>query len=226
MPGGNSRSPSLIDSATKSGRIAASGDRAAHEPSQCSLSRPSGEHPFRVAIELPFPSAKLSGHAKGKWWNTSGIVAKHREWAAKATLEALIPVPDAGDIRVAVTFYPPDRRGDRVNFPNRMKPYWDGIADALGVNDSRFLPAFYYAEPTKDARVMVEIGGQAARTVDHWWAVSLLESLLPFIRFAQANGAPNAAFYADYLDSLIWRREASAGETRRAETPENNDAAK
>jgi crossover junction endodeoxyribonuclease RusA len=111
-----------------------------------------------VAIELPFPSAKLSGHAKGKWWNTSGIVAKHREWAAKATLEALIPVPDAGDIRVAVTFYPPDRRGDRVNFPNRMKPYWDGIADALGVNDSRFLPAFYYAEPTKDARVVVEIG--------------------------------------------------------------------
>jgi crossover junction endodeoxyribonuclease RusA len=174
-----------------------------------------------VAIELPFPSAKLSGHAKGKWWNTSGIVAKHREWAAKATLEALIPVPDTGDIRVAVTFYPPDRRGDRVNFPNRMKPYWDGIADALGVNDSRFLPAFYYAEPTKDARVVVEIGGQAARTVDHWWAVSLLESLLPFVQFAQANGAPNAAFYADYLDSLIWRREASAGETRRAETPQS-----
>jgi hypothetical protein len=46
-----------------------------------------------------------------------------------------------GDIRVSVTFYPPNKRGDRVNFPNRMKPYWDGIADALKVNDSRFLPS-------------------------------------------------------------------------------------
>jgi hypothetical protein len=112
-----------------------------------------------VLIELPFPPASLSGHAKGKWWNTSPVVAKHREWAAEAT-SACIPAFDQpeGDIRVSVTFYPPNKRGDRVNFPNRMKPYWDGIADALGVNDSRFLPAFHFAEPTRDARVVVRIG--------------------------------------------------------------------
>jgi hypothetical protein len=69
-----------------------------------------------------------------------------------------VPLADNSDIRVSVTFYPPDKRGDRTNYPNRMKPYWDGIADALCVNDRRFLPSFYYAEPTKEARVVIEIG--------------------------------------------------------------------
>jgi hypothetical protein len=110
-------------------------------------------------IELPFPPASLSGHNKGHWRSKSGIVDKHRTWARLATLAAHAVIPEKGDIRVVATFYPPDRRGDRVNFPNRMKPYWDGIADALGVNDSRFLPAFYFAEPVKSARVVVEIGG-------------------------------------------------------------------
>jgi Holliday junction resolvase RusA-like endonuclease len=109
-------------------------------------------------IELPFPPASLSGHNKGHWHAKSGIVAKHREWAKAATLEVRPNVPAEGDIRVSVTFYPPDRRGDRVNFPNRMKPYWDGIADGLKVNDSRFLPAFHYAEPVKTGKVVVSIG--------------------------------------------------------------------
>ena len=109
-------------------------------------------------IELPFPPATLSGHNTGHWRRKSPVVAKHRDWAKLATLAAAVPVPDAGDIRVSVTFYPPDKRGDRVNFPNRMKPYWDGIADALKVNDSRFLPVFHYAEPTKPGRVVVTIG--------------------------------------------------------------------
>lgn len=118
-----------------------------------------GEH--STLIELPFPPASLSGHNKGHWHGKSGIVSKHREWARLATMEAAPAVPSAGDIRVSVTFYPPNHRGDRVNFPNRMKPYWDGIADALKVNDSRFLPSFYFAEPTKTGCVVVSIGGAA-----------------------------------------------------------------
>lgn len=109
-------------------------------------------------ISLPWPPATLSGHNTGHWRAKSGIVARHRDWARLATLAALVPVPDTGDIRVSVTFYPPDRRGDRVNFANRCKPYFDGIADALKVNDSRFLPSYHYAEPVKDARVVVVIG--------------------------------------------------------------------
>ena len=110
-------------------------------------------------IELPWPPSSLSGHNKGHWRSRSGIVAKHREWAKNATRAAAPVVPAQGDIRVVVTFYPPDRRGDRVNYPNRLKPYFDGIADALKVNDSRFLPSYQFAEPVKGGgKVVVVIG--------------------------------------------------------------------
>ena len=110
-----------------------------------------------VIIELPFPPATLSGHNTGHWRAKSGIVAKHREWARLATLAAGPSVPEAGDIRISVTFYPPDRRGDRCNYPNRLKPALDGIAQALGVNDKRFLPSYHFAEPCKPGKVVVVI---------------------------------------------------------------------
>ena len=109
-------------------------------------------------IELPFPASSLSGHAKGHWRSKSSPTAKHREWAFNATKAAGYAVQPEGDISIHITFVPPDRRGDRVNFPNRMKPYFDGIAEALGVNDSRFVPHFHFCAPEKPGRVEVRIG--------------------------------------------------------------------
>ncbi|MEN9924037.1 MAG: hypothetical protein RL268_163 [Pseudomonadota bacterium] len=60
------------------------------------------------------------------------------------------------DIAIRVRFFPPDNRSDRVNFPNRMKPYFDGIADALGINDRRFLPSYEFLAPEKPGRVEVD----------------------------------------------------------------------
>lgn len=112
-----------------------------------------------LTIELPFPPATLSGHANGNRWSKSAITAKHREWARNATLAAgAVQELPQGDVRVIVTFYPPNRRGDRVNFPNRMKPYFDGVADALKINDSRFLPSYLFAEPVKVGKVVIVIG--------------------------------------------------------------------
>jgi hypothetical protein len=111
-----------------------------------------------TAIILPFPPASLSGHAKGHWRSKSGPTAKHREWARLATLAVAPQVPASGDIRIHIRFVPPDRRGDRTNFPNRMKAALDGIAQALGVNDSRFLPSYEFAEPKKPGQVIVTIG--------------------------------------------------------------------
>jgi hypothetical protein len=59
---------------------------------------------------------------------------------------------------VHVRFVPADRSGDRTNYPNRMKPYFDGIAEALGINDARFLPSYEFADPEKPGRVEVSIG--------------------------------------------------------------------
>lgn len=108
-------------------------------------------------ITLPFPPSSLSGHAKGHWRPKHAVTSKHREWALRATQSAGVKAPENGDIRVAVRFVPPDRRGDRVNFPNRMKPYFDGIAEALGVNDSRFVPEYSFADPEKPGRVEVSL---------------------------------------------------------------------
>lgn len=106
-------------------------------------------------IQLPFPSSKLAGHNNGHFRAKAGEVAKHREWARIATLEAKLTIPAEGDITVTVRFVPPDNRGDRVNYPIRLKPYYDGIADALKVNDKRFVPFFIFCPPSKPGCVEV-----------------------------------------------------------------------
>ena len=111
----------------------------------------------RQVFELPFPPATLSGHHNAHWRTLQPVKKLWRTYAETATAKAGITVPADGDIRIAVTFYPPDRRGDRTNYPNRCKPIFDGIADALGVNDRRFLPSYHYAEPEKPGRVVIEV---------------------------------------------------------------------
>lgn len=109
-------------------------------------------------IILPFPPASLSGHNTGHWRSKAGIVAKHRLWAQNAARAANCIAPRDGDILITVTFIPPDNRGDRTNYSNRLKPYFDGIADALVVNDRRFIPRYYYAKPQKPGQVQIVIG--------------------------------------------------------------------
>lgn len=108
-------------------------------------------------IELPFPSSKLSGHTNSHHWVTRPIINAHRKQAKEVTETVAPTIPAEGDVRIHILFVPPDRRGDRVNFPNRMKPYIDGIADALGIDDKRFLPSYEFAAPEKPGRVLVSV---------------------------------------------------------------------
>lgn len=108
-------------------------------------------------IELPFPPAALSGHNTGHWRSKSGTVRQWRMLAKAGVKAAGIEVPAVGDILVHVRFVPPDRRGDRVNYINRLKPVYDGIADGLGVNDRRFLPSFDFAEPQRPGRLEITV---------------------------------------------------------------------
>lgn len=108
-------------------------------------------------INLPFPSSKLSGHTNGHWRAKAAETAKHRQWAFDATLAVLPIIIQGGDIRVHVQFTPPNNRGDRTNYPNRCKPYFDGIADALGVNDRRFVPSYEFLPPAKPGAVHIRL---------------------------------------------------------------------
>lgn len=126
------------------------------------MTSPAPQQRMALAIELPWPPAELSGHNSGSWRAKSAIVKKHREWALMATtaerMRVGYSVPAQGDIPISFTFYPPDRRGDRTNYANRLKPAIDGIAQALGVNDRRFLPRYAFAEPVDNPRVTVIVG--------------------------------------------------------------------
>lgn len=112
-------------------------------------------------VILPFPPSSLSGHAKGHWRAKAAVTAKWRLWAKNAALAANLPEPPPGDIRIHIKFVPPNLRGDRANFPNRCKPIFDGLSDALKVNDARFLPSYEFAQPEKPGRLEVTIGGDA-----------------------------------------------------------------
>jgi len=113
-----------------------------------------------VKVELPWPPSSLSGHAKGNWHGKSTETQKHRRWASQAAAGASLDIPAKGDIRLRFTFTPPDKRSDRTNYYIRCKAYVDGIADALGVNDKRFVPEMDFTSfkrPKKPGSVVVEI---------------------------------------------------------------------
>lgn len=61
--------------------------------------------------------------------------------------------------RLAVTFHPPGRYGyDEDGLMSRCKAIFDGIADAIGVNDRNFrYPEPTIAEPVKGGKVIIAL---------------------------------------------------------------------
>lgn len=113
-----------------------------------------------ATIVLPFPPSSLSGHAKGHWRKKAAETKALRQLAdyeTRVLMRADFATFGHGDIKVHIAFIPPSRRGDRSNFPARMKPYLDGIADALGVNDARFLPSYEFCGPKAPGCVRVTL---------------------------------------------------------------------
>ena len=113
-------------------------------------------------ILLPWPSPKLSPNARLHWRAKAAAVQKAR---ADARLLALGKRPDfaeSGPIPVLITFRPPDRRRrDRDNMIAALKSAMDGIAEAFGVDDARFVPTYAVGEPISGGRVEIVFGGAA-----------------------------------------------------------------
>jgi crossover junction endodeoxyribonuclease RusA len=110
-----------------------------------------------IQIDLPWPSKDLSPNARCHWAVKARAVKKAR---SEAYLVASTWGPvDAKALDVTLTFYPPDKRCyDDDNLVARAKSLIDGIADALGVDDSRFrLQKPVLGEPIKGGNVHVEL---------------------------------------------------------------------
>lgn len=115
-------------------------------------------------LELPWPDAALSPNTRGHWSARSRAAKAAREYGHLAAIEAgwhAAPLPE-GRLHLWITFNPPTRRRpDDDNMLARFKPWRDGLADALGIDDARFVShPFVSDEVRKGGEVRVRITGE------------------------------------------------------------------
>lgn len=113
-------------------------------------------------FELPWPDRRLSPNAREHW----SVTAKHKR-AFRARCRAIGESVGVGmlagsenAVAVHLTFFPPDKRArDWDNMLAAMKAGLDGLADAMGVDDSKWKLGFEVSDPVKGGIVMVTIEG-------------------------------------------------------------------
>lgn len=107
---------------------------------------------MKIEVTLPWPPKQLSPNARVHWSVKSKAAKAYRAACHALTKEAKLIAPETdGRLHLWLDFYPPDRRArDDDNMIASFKSGRDGIADALGIDDKRFI-----CHPW----VMSEIGG-------------------------------------------------------------------
>lgn len=94
-------------------------------------------------IILAWPDKVLNPNWKGHWTIKAKATKAARTAAGWETKASKDKVDGDGAIYLHVYFFPPDnRRRDGTNMLASLKAAFDGIADALGVNDIRFHVAY------------------------------------------------------------------------------------
>lgn len=119
-----------------------------------------------LRVELPFPPPELSPNKRLHWRVKADAVGNYRMDVGLLTAFAKVTAglgnghfSGTEEMLLTVTFHPPDnRRRDRDNMQAAFKAGFDGIADALGVDDNRFVPTYRKGDVVKGGMVIVEIG--------------------------------------------------------------------
>lgn len=114
------------------------------------------------SVKIPWPHSDLFAN-KGKYWPVKARRTKesrgHAAYLAKAFgVSKLTDVPKS--VKVRYILNPPIKRGrrpDKQNCAHALKAAQDGIADALGVDDSIFDDSYEWGERAKLGSVVVEI---------------------------------------------------------------------
>jgi crossover junction endodeoxyribonuclease RusA len=108
-----------------------------------------------MTIFLPWPPRILSPNARVHWAKKSKITKTYRLECFVITRQSGAIVSWDGDIHLFVTFYPPDRRRrDDDNIISSFKAGRDGIADALNVNDNRFVIHPYLSDKVRSGGIV------------------------------------------------------------------------
>ena len=113
---------------------------------------------------LPWPARVLSPNARAHWGVKSKAAKLAREYAHTIALAAgwhRLDWPTQGRLHVWIDGYPPSRRHyDHDNLLGSLKSALDGIADAMRVDDRRFVPHPYIRdEVRKGGQVRIRVSG-------------------------------------------------------------------
>ena len=112
-----------------------------------------------ISFELEYPNQKLSPNARTHYRPKAVATAAARATARIAAINAGAGKIEKDRIQVRVDFYPSTRRRrDEDNVIGAFKAYRDGIADALGVDDSDIQFRYkLHKEPVKGGSTKVAI---------------------------------------------------------------------
>ena len=109
-------------------------------------------------IRLPWPPSSLSPNARGHWSIKAKAAKKARGEARLLSQACGCRALAADALTVEITFHPPDRRHrDTDNMLAALKSALDGIADATGVDDSKWHYGIRRGDPIKGGAVLVHV---------------------------------------------------------------------
>jgi len=124
-----------------------------------------------LIVRMPFPAPELFPNRKNgeHWAKTHALKLAHQSYGFYATKAAgSFSAPD-GDIPLSLLFLTPDgRKRDADNMLAASKALLDGMAAALGVDDSRFRPVLvdWCRGPGKKGELIAGIGVQMTLAVE------------------------------------------------------------
>ncbi len=111
-----------------------------------------------MKLTLPWPPSGLSPNARLHWAAKAKLTKAYRAdcyWTAKA---GGVPVVEPLPLALTVTFCAPNaRKRDRDNLIASCKALQDGLAQAMGCDDSIFVPTYRMGQPIKGGAVIVEV---------------------------------------------------------------------
>ncbi len=109
-------------------------------------------------VELPWPVKNLSPNARPHWAAKAKAVKDARQAAYALTRQKVTNKPQWPSARLLWAFQPKTSHAlDLDNCISSGKVFQDGIAMALGIDDSLFDTSYEIKEPVKGGKVVVTI---------------------------------------------------------------------
>lgn len=122
-----------------------------------------------ITVQMPWPSIALSPNGRAHWRDKHKATKASKSYAWGMTKSLMGPlgiVPGSwiGPISVQLTFHPAVTRDrDLDNMQASQKAALDGIALALGINDTHFRPVSAIGDQRKPACVVITLSPAAVK---------------------------------------------------------------